>query len=278
MKRQKLLALGMAVSLAAGAAWAAVEPISLPPYIVTGRIVNYDHADLSSTATTAEVRARKNGVLIARCTLRAIDDSPNNFALSIPITSQNFTTSAMVGEFLTFEIDDGVNVYTDTNVTITVGSPGRVGTITLAAAKDSDGDGVADEYVDSIAGLMYENGITAAYDPAADYDHDGMSNRAEYQAGTDPFSDTDNLRILSIAPVAENESVMVATFLAHENRAYSVQQKSPTNDFTMHTFQKAKESGATPFNYFKTGNENEPVRTIYLFKSGPSQLYRVHLE
>jgi len=98
-------------------------------------------------------------------------------------------------------------VYNDAN-----NQPGILVAFTNTIVADLDLDGIADVFEQSI-GLSTNN----AADAALDLDSDGMSNLAEYLAGTDPTSDQSYLRI-DQGPGATTVSVAAVS-----NRTYTVQ-------------------------------------------------------
>jgi hypothetical protein len=85
---------------------------------------------------------------------------------------------------------------------------------------DSDGDGIADSY-ESLRPFL---SVTNAVDAAADHDGDGMSNLAEYLAGTDP---DDHSSYLSMGPlgVSVPDGVRVIWGSA-SNRLYSLERST----------------------------------------------------
>ena len=100
-------------------------------------------------------------------------------------------------------------VYNDANT-----APGATTTFNIRVMADSDRDGIPD-LVEQELGLDTNN----VADASGDLDNDGMSNRAEFLAGTDPTNS------LSYLKIEENISAGAAAvqFAAISNRTYSVQ-------------------------------------------------------
>jgi hypothetical protein len=126
----------------------------------------------------------------------------------------NFVTlnSSLAGLILTNNIQSSnytmrLVVYNDAN-----NAPGILISFTNTIVADFDRDGIPD-VVEQGLGLDPNN----AADGALDLDGDGMSNRAEYLAGTDPASNLSYLRI-NQGPGASTVSVAAVS-----NRTYTVQ-------------------------------------------------------
>ncbi len=273
----------MACVAGAGLALAAAdEPYAnLPPFVITGRIVDYSNGAIDN----AEVRVRaKDGVLLARAVSGAFDaDTTANYAVSVPMSTAGTAGGAVAGDALTLELEAEGAVYADTNLVVTAGKAGRVLRLDLRAATSTNGTGVADAYLDEIRYDLEDLGLTRAqYDPQADYDGDGVSNYAEYLAGTDAFDAADaGLRILSFRAAPGDDTLMEATFLPGRNRAYSVRQadlKVDAKTFELRPHATSVETADAPRNYLVTGSEDPEVHVIYLYKDGAGSLYRLRLE
>ena len=282
--------------LAVFSASAAQPTVALPPFIITGRITDARGAGIQS----AEVRVRKGETLLARGNVGSFDaDTSANYALAVPMSNAEIPTAASSGDALTLEIDAGADTYSDTNVTITAAKPGRTLKLNIRAASCTNPYGVSDAYLNDIRMYVDACGIdgfldaNGNYQPDADFDGDGVSNYAEYLAGTDPFDPDDaGLKILSWKAVEGNPDVMEATFLPGPNRSYSAERADPNAanetetggtrlsrpQFEQVPHQLTPEQNAVRKNYLNTGNEDPEVRAIYLYKEGSSSLYRLRLE
>ena len=264
----------------------AAPTVALPPFIITGRIIDVRGAGLQS----AEVRVRKGETLLARGNVGSFDaDTSANYALAVPMSNADIPTAASTGDALTLEIDAGADTYSDTNLTIVAAKPGRTLKLNIRAASCTNPYGVSDAYLNDIRLYVDACGIDGFldadgnYQPNADFDGDGVSNYAEYLAGTDPFDPDDaGLKILSWRAVEGNPDVMEATFLPGPNRSYSAERADPSAvpalSFELRPHQLTPEQNAVKKNYLNTGNEDPEVRAIYLYKEGSSSLYRLRLE
>ena len=255
--------------------------VALPPFVLTGRVVDYDCAGLKS----AEVRIRKGDLLLARSAVGSFgDDTAANYSVAVPMSNKDVATAATAGDSLAVEIDTGAAIYADTNLVVSAASPGRTVKLNLKAAQCTNDKGVADQYLDDIKYDLEDRGLSIAdYDPNADYDGDGVSNYAEYLAGTDAFDPADaGLKILSWREVEGAEDVMEATFLPSRGRAYYAERAQTDGDKAMvfeHRAHKTEPATDAPAkNYLITEDKDPEVRAVYLYKEGASSLYRLRLE
>lgn len=284
------LLLAAALAAATGAATAATDA-ALPPFVYTGRLTNYMGEGLDGASeTTAEIRARKNGVILARSSVTTpTGDTSANYALYVPMSTTARADAACKGDELTFEVESTTNgktsVFTATNVFVAVGLPGRVAKVNLCAASCSNKYGVADQYIEELLAYAQDEGYSySSYDPNADWDGDGVSNRMEYLAGTDPLNADDaGLKILAFKSVPENEDVMEAVFLPANNHVYSAERADPnavqTTGYEPREHQQTPAPNAATETYLVTGGDAAgATRSIYLFKEGPVSIYRLRLQ
>jgi len=148
-----------------------------------------------------------------------------------------FTYQWRRGSFIltNMTLDSRVGYFTFTNVQPSQGGPGvtyrvvitnpaytglQVNTTwKLTVLDDTDGDGLPDEWESA------NNLLTNAPDATIDSDLDGLTNGAEYIAGTDP---RDPLSYLKVEQITGGPATL--QFIAVSNRSYSVQFKSALSD------------------------------------------------
>lgn len=151
----------------------------------------------------AKVRAqRADGTVIAESTVRSADAEGVNFVLSIPVASASTAKSCKVGESLDCVLNTKEGAL-DVPNSLKVDTPIRVGKVTFNCTEvksyTNPADGTVVEiptaYIDEAQAFLDELGGGRTYDPWADYDSDGVSNYAEFLAGTIPFDENDYLRV-----------------------------------------------------------------------------------
>ncbi len=86
------------------------------------------------------------------------------------------------------------------------------------------------------SGLMDTNGLPIAWelqnfstqgvDPLADPDHDGMSNKEEYLAGTNPNDTNDKLAITSVSAITSGGGTLNVAWKSVPTREYYIQTKT----------------------------------------------------
>jgi hypothetical protein len=98
-----------------------------------------------------------------------------------------------------------------------------VQTDTVIAGADSDGDGIPDAWE-----LTYTNTLTA-FTATSDTDHDGMTDKQEYVAGTNPLDANDYLRITAITRGSPPSTYTTLWWPGKPARFYGVQGRTTLN-------------------------------------------------
>ena len=257
---------------AIGAVVTPVQP--LYPYVVTGKVVDFDNVAYdSSSGIELTVRKATTGAVLAKSSVTTPGvAAATNFRLDVPVASAATTSFAQVGDTLTLTaVDSGGNVYSGflTGENALVERPRSSTKLRVMLASDENANGVADEYEEQkqYEG-MYRGGVydkDYVYNPAADDDGDGMTNYAEYLAGTDPFLATDYLKFTKAE--MEGDSFKVS-FETNPGRSYLVRGNEAPGSTGVW-----KEHGRAVNDSSSWGE-----RTIYLIKNGDKCFYRLELE
>jgi subtilisin family serine protease len=148
------------------------------------------------------------------------------------------------------------------NVDVVPGLQGIVrtgGRLNLQRIVDTDGNGLPDWWE-----LQYFGHLTGT-DPNADPDHDGMSNLAEWLAGTDPTNAASNLRVTVLS--ATNANAVVLDWTSVAGKTYWLERS--TNLLTGFNFTVATNINAT-------APTNTQTDTTIL--PGNARFYRVGVE
>ena len=129
-------------------------------------------------------------------------------------------------------------------------------TVSLTVLADFDGDGLADAWE-----KQYGFDTNNLADAALDFDRDGMSNRDEYNAGTNPTNAASVLK-LQLSPVVAGQAAL--SFLAMSNRTYTVEWNAAD---TGGTWNRVQDVLAQPAERIESVSDTNA--------SGAMRLYRV---
>lgn len=256
-------------------------PLALAPFTFAGRIVDYAHVAYDADASV-EVRIKNAaGTLLAKTTTATSGATVYNYVIDVPVSSTALAGHATAGEAITFEfVDPSGVVYAGLAATTnaTVGLPGALKRLDVVLATDSNNDGVADEYEDSIAYLMWINGIES-YDATADYDGDGQSNYAEYIAGTNPFDKADCFSIRQMAMDEGIDDFIALRVPVSSGRSYTVAATTELNPAAWRPVSFTLDPSVTPSTtHLNTGANETGYRTIFVPKEGARRFFKVNVE
>ena len=262
---------------------AVVQPLELPPFTFAGRVVDYAHVAYDAD-TTVEVRVKaKDGTLLGKTTTATYGNTAFNYSVDIPIATQSIARRVKTGDKVDFEfVDPDGRIYTGlvTEGEATIGKTGDYRKVDVILASDADGDGVADEYVETLAYEMWLNGKTV-YEPDADWDGDGQSNRAEYIAGTNPFDKTDKFSVLEMAEKDGFENYYAFKVLVSQGRTYTVATTAKLDqdatEWTTGTFSVADPT-ADLQTRLSTGVTEMGYRILFVKKDGATRFWKLQVE
>ena len=261
-------------------------PFAALPYTFVGRVVNWEGKVQGSDAGIVIRVKNASGRLLAKTETFRSDATPYNFRLSVPVATASADGCAVMGDRLVFEIVDGTGrTYPGVvpEEKCVVGRSGGLCRLDINLATDTDGDGVPEQYIEAISGYMWETGHYV-WEPDADWDGDGVSNRDEYKAGTNPFSAEDYFRIKALDALAAMgaEDFFPITFFAYPGRTYGVRssEKLGSGAAWIYAPFTTEPSGAVSANYYlNETSKGGASHTIYVPKSDArGGFYRVTVE
>lgn len=263
---------------------------SLFPYVIVGRVVDYDNVAYdASSGIRLSVRDAKGALLTDGEVFAPGGVSAWNFRLDVPVATQGIDGHAAVGDRLSLSaVDKNGNVYTGllTTENNVVTGAGEYQVVRVMLASDENGNGISDLYEETKEYDMWLADIDGEFDPAADYDRDGMSNLDEYLAGTDPFDADDYLRAQAVASRSSADGtaddLLEVTFETNPGRSYAVREADSLQGETGPAWQKGlfKLDPASGEKVERVTNPAQKwaMRTIYLLRKGPQRFYRIELE
>ena len=222
------LILFSAVSVAVTSLWGVSIPQSP---VVTYGLVRDEYGVPLKSASEAEVRlvraAAAGGTVYSRSAVTDQMLPGVNYRLSLEIDSEGPARPYAVLSGTEMKILCTVGGEEAALAPASVFATPKAGTAQrrdYTIGSDADGDGLPDaweEWVLRCAGKAYDAAAIAAFDPKADADGDGMDNRAEFLAGTDPFLETEMFAITAFEPVAGTDRVKIR-FTTRSSRKYHI--------------------------------------------------------
>jgi hypothetical protein len=213
------------------------EGIPEPPLVLYGTVRNTSDNNVRMTfgSLTWQFRRVADGRVVTVTTVLTNLNDQFSYVLQVPcetfITGYQVSSNALMLTPTPSAFDRSQISYEGGSAQLVVPGQGqvalssrdrgkleRVDLLVSVAPADGDGNGLPDAWETHYFG-------TPGVDPNADRDQDGMSNRAEYLAGTDPTSDASLFKFINVA--ARPAGGILVQWSSAENRIY-VLERSPS--------------------------------------------------
>ncbi|MBL9170836.1 MAG: hypothetical protein JNN07_24100 [Verrucomicrobiales bacterium] len=155
-----------------------------------------------------------------------------------------------------------------------IGEPALQTRLDLTLGVDSDGDGLPDAWEQAV--IAVHGGTLASIKPDGDGDGDGISNLAEYLAGTSAFDPTDGFR-LTLIDVGSGATTL--EFLTMPRRTYTIHGSTDLAQWKPVKFTLASEPAGSPLRADFYSNEVVLLRVSVPFEEGTSnRFFKAKLE
>ena len=281
-----------ALQVLAGAIAFSASGVNFPvgTYIYTGSVLDYRHEVMTADAGLTIQAVAANGTVLASSRVTdPVVSSGVNFVLEVPVSTEASAKSAAVGDALNCVVISESGI---TNISAQPMPPvaaanaiTNLNVVSASATAFPCGDEgqsvlVSDDYLAGIAPFMQAYGKTV-YEPLADWDGDGISNYAEYKAGTNPFDASDRLRITDFKVGADSH---LLTFEYAGGHLYAVDSSPSLTNKTWKVapFRADPAAKATQKEVWFPGDESEDVGTTTLYLApaadSPSMFYTIRAE
>ena len=227
---KKTIILASAVLGMVPAVFAATTSVPKSPVITYGLIrdeYGTPYTAASGVSVSLVAADAPDGKVYARSSVADRGTAGLNYRLSLELDSIGPERDYAVLEGTQMKIRCQVGAAEATLSPVSVFATPKAGTVQrldYSTGTDVDGDGLPDAWEEwslEIAGKTSSAEAIAAFTPDGDDDGDGMSNRAEYLAGTDPFLSTEMFEITDFKAVEGTSRVMIR-FTSMPDRKYHV--------------------------------------------------------
>lgn len=281
--------------------WSASDPpAAVTSYTFLGRVMDAAHKAFDGNRTAKIAVYNEDASLLNDTQTFFREDSCRNYSLHVPMASAPADGYAVQNAPLTLVVTDDLGkTWRGVVVGATAGAPGAVREVDIVLGEDADGDGIDDALYARLDAEWRDSewwSPDETFDPAKDYDGDGVSTLSEALAGTDPFDPDVVLKITSFSRSTADGTRLSASatggtetgatpvalsFDAVEGHAYTVEEATDLHakDWKQKSFSLAP--GETPVNYLARPSDNKPPvsRTVYLLPDNPTNsFYRVRCE
>lgn len=154
-----------------------------------------------------------------------------------------------------------------------LGKPAGMTHLDLTLGEDTDGDGLPDAWERAVIAMIGGNLTIQDIKPGDDADKDGMSNLAEYLAGTYAFDPTDGLR-LDLVGFSEGRPLL--DFLAIRGHTYQILSCSDMKTWQTVEFQMVGGDPATNIVTSYSAWDVRTVRAAVILPAGQPQVSRIY--
>lgn len=275
-------------AMSSSAALGAVFPIG--NYTCTGKVLDWNGGLIKAEDGVSVMAVAEDGRILAKSAVfdyvEPAEGDGYNYRLTIPMASAASADCAVFDQTLSLVAVSAEATYqTASNRMFRVGSPFTRTSANIKLATDADHDGIPDQYVAELSPWMEAYGYKM-YDPDADWDGDGRSNRDEYNSGTNPFDPSDAFKLTFLSshsgqslPVQGDNGYTFAVGLETVGgRTYTVQGAAALDgDKASWDGERFKidrtENEPTKASY--TEAESVAARTFYLMPVGDQHFWKV---
>ena len=260
------------------------------PYTFVGRVMDAKHDAFGSNRVAKIEAVNTNGELLVQTKTFFRADSRRNYALQIPMATDEVGGYAVQNAVIDVEVTDDLGkVWSGVVVDAAVGVSGGVREVDIILGEDLNGDEIDDSLYAELEAQWKDSDYWRygeTFDPHKDYDGDGVSTIAEALAGTNPFNPNDTLRITAFAPAGRSRSraagtpPMALTFHAIGGRAYTVEEATSltAKDWTPREFFTQDSDSPVNVLSFPSGS-GRTTSTVYLLPtSATNAFFRVRAE
>ena len=289
MKKRRAMQMLLAI---AGSVALSASGVNFPvgTYVYAGSVLDFRHEVVAADAGLTIQAVATNGTVLASS--RVTDPVPTsgvNFVLEVPVSTQASAKSAAIGDALNcVVISEGGVTNVSAKPMPPVAAANAITNLNVVSASATafpcgdDGQSVlvSDDYLAGLAPWMQAYG-KSAYEPAADWDGDGVSNYGEYKAGTNPFDSSDRLRITDFKIGADSH---LLTFEYAGGHLYAVDSTPSLANKAWKTepFRADPAAKSAQKEVWFPGNESEDIgtTTIYLAPASTekSMFYTIRAE
>ena len=290
MKNERLTM--RALQVLAGAIALSASGVNFPvgTYIYTGSVLDYRHEVMTADAGLTIQAVSTNGTVLAASRVTdPVVSSGVNFVLEVPVSTEASAKSAAVGDALNcVVISEGGITNVSAQPMPPVAAANAITNLNVVSASATafpyGDDGktvlVSDDYLAGLAPWMQAYG-KSAYDAAADWDGDGVSNYAEYKAGTNPFDPSDRLRITDFK-FGQDSTLLRFEYAGGHLYALDSSKTLTNKTWMVESFRAGSPAAVPQKSVSVPGREDEDVgvMTLYLVPASaePSMFYTIRAE